>query len=346
MLQKFKSNMRAYFSNGPKTALIVMLVLICGGIGLFSMEKSINIVIDGEETSVITFKGSVEDVLKKNRIILGPKDEVQPELKSSIKSGDTITIEKAVNVELEIDGEIKTVLTNADSIEEMLAEEGIQIASEDKVSPSTEEQIQNGLKIVVTRINTKIEKKVEPIQFATEIRKDSTLKEGHKKVVQEGTTGEKEVNIKVVYKDGKEVSREVVEEKVIKKPSNKIVAQGTLKSMNLSRGGNIAYSEKIRMMSTAYTSSFRDTGKRPDDKYFGITASGTKAKRNPEGYSSVAVDPNVIPLGTKLYVDGYGYAIAEDVGSAIKGNKIDVYLNSDAECYRWGRRYVDVYIVK
>ncbi len=346
MLQKFKSNMRAYLSNGPKTALIVMLILICVGIGVFSMEKSINILINGEEISVMTYKSSVEDVLKKNRIILGPKDIVEPQLKSKLKSGDTIRIEKAVNVELEIDGKTKAILTNADRIEEMFSEEGIQLSKEDKISPAKEEKIKNGLKIVVTRINTKIEKKIESIQFATEIRKNNSLKDGHKQVVQEGTTGEKEVNIKVIYENGKEVSRAVVAEKVIKNPSNKIVAMGTLKTMNLSRGGDIAYAEKIRMKSTAYTSSLKDTGKRPGDKYFGMTASGTRAKRNQEGYSSVAVDPNVIPLGTKLYIDGYGYAIAEDVGGAIKGNKIDVYLDSDAECYRWGVRYVDVYVVK
>ncbi|MFU0825773.1 ubiquitin-like domain-containing protein [Clostridium sp.] len=346
MLQKLKSDIRTYFSNGPKVLFIAVLISMCGIIGLFNAEKSVNIVIDGQEISVMTYRSNVEDILKKNSIVLGPKDIVKPDLNSKIKSGDTIRIEKAVNVELEMDGKTKTILTNADSVGELLEEEGVVLGKEDKVSPSKEEHIKNNLKIAITRMNTKIEKKVEPIEFATEIKKDSSLKEGHKKVVQEGTAGEKEVNIKVVYKNGKEISREVVEEKIVKKPTTKIIAMGTMKEVKLSRGGSVSYSKKYRMRATAYTASYRDTGKNPGDRGFGLTASGTRVKRVPEGYSTVAVDPQIIPLGTKLYVEGYGYAIAEDTGSAIKGNKIDLYFSSDAQVDRWGARYVNVYVIK
>lgn len=78
----------------------------------------------------------------------------------------------------------------------------------------------------------------------------------------------------------------------------------------------------------------------------GITASGLKPVRNPDGISTIAVDPNVIPLGTKVYVSGYGLAIAADTGGAIKGNIIDVFLNSHEECISWGRRQVTVQILE
>ena len=78
----------------------------------------------------------------------------------------------------------------------------------------------------------------------------------------------------------------------------------------------------------------------------GITASGLKPVRNPDGISTIAVDPNVIPLGTKVYVSGYGIAIAADTGGAIKGNIIDVYLNTHEECISWGRRNVTVQILE
>ena len=91
------------------------------------------------------------------------------------------------------------------------------------------------------------------------------------------------------------------------------------------------YTDSLRMRATAYTADYASTGKGPGDSGFGITASGTVAKRNKGSYSSVAVDPRVIPLGTKLYVEGYGYAIAEDTGGAIKGNSIDLFFNSSSE---------------
>lgn len=78
----------------------------------------------------------------------------------------------------------------------------------------------------------------------------------------------------------------------------------------------------------------------------GTTALGLKPIRNPNGLSTIAVDPNVIPLGTKVYVSGYGLAIAADTGGAIKGNIIDVFLNSYEECYSWGRRQVTVQILE
>lgn len=82
--------------------------------------------------------------------------------------------------------------------------------------------------------------------------------------------------------------------------------------------------------------------------YYGhaTTALGLKPVRNPNGLSTIAVDPNVIPLGTKVYVSGYGLAIAADTGGAIKGNIIDVFLNSYEECYSWGRRQVTVQILE
>lgn len=77
----------------------------------------------------------------------------------------------------------------------------------------------------------------------------------------------------------------------------------------------------------------------------GITASGMAPKRNPDGISTVAVDPSVIPYGTAMYIEGYGYAVAADCGSGIKGNMIDLYLNSEQECINWGVRNVNVTIL-
>ncbi|MGV8980583.1 3D domain-containing protein [Clostridium sp.] len=77
----------------------------------------------------------------------------------------------------------------------------------------------------------------------------------------------------------------------------------------------------------------------------GFTSSGSRTNRDPNGYSTIAVDPRVIPIGSKVYVEGYGYAIASDTGSAIKGNIIDVFFNTEAEVLNWGRRNVKIRII-
>ncbi|NFO24377.1 DUF348 domain-containing protein [Clostridium botulinum] len=349
MFNKIKDNITTYFSNGPKKIVFVsVLISICATLGvLISMEKSVRIVIDGKETSVMTYKSNVSSILNKNNIAIGPKDIVEPDLQSNIKTGDTIKIRKAINVQLAIGKEVKKVLTAADTVEEMLSQEKIALGKEDKISVPKEKVIKNGDKISITRVNTKIEKKIQSIEFCTEIKKDESLKDGVKKVVQEGKAGQREINEKVIYQNGKEVSREVVNQFIVQQPTKKVIAMGTAKerSARLSRGSSINHSKRLRMRSTAYTASYNDTGKRPGDSGFGITASGTRVKRNAGGYSTVAVDPSVIPLGTKLYIEGYGYAIAEDTGGAIKGNRIDLYFNSDSQVSKWGVRYVDVYIV-
>lgn len=101
-----------------------------------------------------------------------------------------------------------------------------------------------------------------------------------------------------------------------------------------SRGWDSAprrYSRVIEAKSTAYS---------PESAGGYITYSGTRVR-----HGVVAVDPRVIPLGTRMYIEGYGYAVAEDTGGSIKGNKIDVaFLNTD-ECYQWGVRDVTVYIL-
>jgi 3D (Asp-Asp-Asp) domain-containing protein len=158
-------------------------------------------------------------------------------------------------------------------------------------------------------------------------------------VVRKGKQGEKEVTIKMVYEDGKEVSKKIVSEKVLSEPVNGVVEEGVKTTLVTSRG-QINFSKAISMSATAYDATFESCGKHPGDPQYGITYSGLKVRPG-----IVAVDPRVIPLGTWLYVDGYGEALAADIGGAIKGNKIDLYYESPADVRKFGRRPVKVYIL-
>lgn len=93
--------------------------------------------------------------------------------------------------------------------------------------------------------------------------------------------------------------------------------------------------KKLSMTSTAYTASCKGCS--------GTTATGINLKNNPS-MKLIAVDPNVIPLGSKVYVEGYGYAIAGDTGGAIKGRKIDIFISSHSQAVAWGRKTVNVYV--
>lgn len=130
-------------------------------------------------------------------------------------------------------------------------------------------------------------------------------------------------------------AREAAEQKtreLAQAASNK--SNSTSSPVAINRGGSAPtkFSQVLNMEATAYSDN-------------GFTAMGYKTSRNPNGYSTIAVDPRVIPLGTRVYVENYGYAVACDIGGAIQGNIIDLYLPSDEEANSWGRRSVKVYIV-
>ncbi|EPY2307649.1 3D domain-containing protein [Clostridium sporogenes] len=150
---------------------------------------------------------------------------------------------------------------------------------------------------------------------------------------------EKKALSNVKEKENQIVASEAAKAKEAEENSKqaKEVASNNSNSSNgetLSRGesNSTSYSKVMVMEATAYAGD-------------GITASGNGTSRNPNGYSTIAVDPRVISIGTRVYVEGYGYAIAHDTGGAIKGNRIDLFMNSEAECNSWGRRTVKVYVI-
>ncbi|AIQ12111.1 hypothetical protein PDUR_09400 [Paenibacillus durus] len=103
----------------------------------------------------------------------------------------------------------------------------------------------------------------------------------------------------------------------------------------------------FKMTATGYTAGFESTGKHPSHPEYGITYSGVKVRRDKNAVSTIAADPKVLPLGSILYVPGYGYAIVADTGSAIKGHKIDLYFSTTKQVYReWGKQLVEVQLIK
>lgn len=179
----------------------------------------------------------------------------------------------------------------------------------------------------------KIEQR-EPIPYPTLRRSSTELRNGTSKTVRAGINGIKQTIYRVTLKDEEEVRRELVSSKVLRKPVPEIVAIGN--RGNLPSRGYFSGRKVLTMVATGYSPAPEENG----GNRSGRSAIGLKV-----GYGIVAVDPKFIPLGTRLYIDGYGYAVAADTGGAIKGNRIDLGHDTRGKARQVGRRKVTVHIL-
>jgi 3D (Asp-Asp-Asp) domain-containing protein len=183
----------------------------------------------------------------------------------------------------------------------------------------------------------------EEIPYDTYEFETTSVRDGVSHVRQEGAAGEQEVTTAVVRIGGKEKERGITGINIVSEPVSKIIdigIGGRLGTKTDTSAPDFHYNRKLVMNASAYTAGFGCTGKHPWDPWYGITASGRRVQPG-----IVSVDPTVIPLGTHLYVEGYGFSVAADVGGAIKGNKIDLYYEEIEDALRFGRRDLTVYIL-
>ncbi len=172
----------------------------------------------------------------------------------------------------------------------------------------------------------------EPIPYPTLRKSSSELRSGSSKTVRAGINGEKKITYRVTLKDGVEIRRETVTTKTLKNPVPEVITVGS--RTTLASRGYLSGRKMIVMSATGYSPSPSENGGSSR------TATGLKI-----GHGIVAVDPKFIPLGTRLYIEGYGHAVAGDTGGAIKGNRIDLGHDTMSASNRFGRKKVKVYIL-
>lgn len=356
------------------TALMLAATASCGFVYTASANEitltEINEFTGQSNTTVIkTHASSVEEILDEHGMSVSEADKISvsssepaateepaQENTDGGQAGDitgdaNIVVMRGKQVTVKTkDGEQVVNVTKADA-KAALEEAGITVGENDEVKA-------DGDVIELVSVTEKEEVTTEPVPFETEYVEDDTLAAGETKVSTEGREGEKTIIHKITFKDGVEVNRELVSEDITKEPVNKVVLKGTkpaatpgptVSQASAVTGGSDtgntidghSYSKKITMRATAYSTHPSENG--------GYTVS---AMGNPLGHGIVAVDPSVIPLGSKVYVaaaDGswvYGVASAEDTGGAIKGNKIDLcYEGSVSEVNTFGVRDCVVYIL-
>lgn len=323
-----------------KLAAVIMVCLVLTTSLVYGwMKKDIIVSDSGKEIRISTFKNTVENALNEENIKIGPYDKVDISMTEKLKDGLSISIQRAKKVNIKTKDSNMFIMTTATTVENALKEAKILVESMDRVEPAMNAEIENDMKVSVIKVEEKLVNQNVQIDYKNEIKKLDSLAKGLVNVVRKGQTGQKQVSIKVVYEDGKEVSRQIVSEKIIKEPVNGIVEEGAKTTLVTSRG-QIGFTRVIKMTATAYDATFESCGKTPDNPHYGITYSGLRVRPG-----IVAVDPRVIPLGTWLYVEGYGEALAADIGGAIKGNRIDLYYDSPKDVSKFGKRTVKVYVL-
>ncbi|EDN9404937.1 resuscitation-promoting factor [Listeria monocytogenes] len=310
--------------------------------------RQITINDNGTKKDVWSTKGNVADLLKDENITTRPQDVLNVALDTKLKNGLEVNINRAIQLSLQNGAKKDTVWTTKTKVSDLLAEKNIKLDQDDRVSPAKDSNLKEKMTVEVTYVNSKAEKKNEQVKFETVYKEDDSLNKGVEKVVQEGKNGKKVVEYKVTFENGKEKKRDVIKENVTSNKTDKVVVRGTKEKVVATPVSNVSTSSATSSSSSSASStpSGGKTYKMESTAYSGggTTAYGINLSANP-GLKVIAVDPRIIPLGSKVWVEGYGEAIAGDTGGAIKGNIVDVYFPNESQCYSWGRRMVTVKVL-
>lgn len=329
----------------------------------WEQAEQYTVMVDGEATSAWTTDNTVEDILAKADIEVTEHDKVSPALEEEVDADTAISIEKAYEVTI-LDGlEEKKVWSTSTTVADFLKQQKITLGELDRVENDLDEKVVPNSKVKVVRVEKVTDVVEDSVKFAVETKKDSSLLKGKEKLVQKGENGVVEKTYDVVKENGKEVKRDLKNEKVVKEPTKQVNAVGTkVVVASVSRGAQPkekaapakktdsapevktasassaapAGGKEFYVSATAYTASCAGCS--------GITATGINLKANP-GLKVIAVDPSVIPLGSKVWVEGYGHAIAGDTGGAIKGNKIDLFVADKSAALSFGRKQVKIKVL-
>lgn len=311
---------------------------------------------EGINTSV-TVKTRVDEVgelLNEQGIAVGNTDKINIAEDTELNDNEEIIVRRGKEIKVVTPSSEETVVVTSADTHEALREAGYAADAMDEIKMDGE-NIAASETVELRSVYSTYENVTEDIPFETIYEEDESLYEGEETVAFEGAAGQKTISYKVdMYEDGTEKSRTVMSETITAEPVDAVIKKGTKKkpvptsapvqktaSETAGTINGYKYTKKITMSGTAYTNS------PAENAGYSVTAMGTQLRRG-----VAAVDPSVIPLGSRLYVvsaDGsfvYGTAVAEDTGGAIKGNKIDLCFTSSGEAKSFGRRDCIVYVLE
>lgn len=359
--------------NSKKVQLLILLSLVLTltlGVYIYS-GKEIDLEVDGNKTNMVSYSKTVEEFLQKEEVDFQEGAYINLPLDTKIEDKlNIIIINPKTYIIKEKDG-IKEIRSIYETVGEVIKDQEIELEELDYTAPTLAERLEEGATIEIFRVREEVVVTKSKIEFEKKKENTNSLYKGKTKLKQKGQEGELTTHTKQRFVNDVLEKSEVLKEEVTVEKKDNIILVGTkavpkpapapktatrsksrtaaktttskklTNSKAPSRGGSRNVARSMVMSASAYDLSYQSTGKRPGDRGYGITASGMKA-----GPGVVAVDPRVIPLGTRLYIEGYGNAIAGDTGGAIKGNRIDLFFSSHSAAMNFGRRSVNVQILQ
>ncbi|MFJ7890451.1 ubiquitin-like domain-containing protein [Lysinibacillus xylanilyticus] len=340
---------------------------IVNGIAIsWEQGKEVTISVDGNRSKVWTTETQVKDILKEANIEVSEYDLLAQGLDTEIGADNKIDIQKAFQVSL-VDGVNKRqVWSTSTTVANFLKQQGIQLNEFEHVENyNLKDVLTPESKITIVRVEKVIDVVEESLDFAIRKEQDASLQEGKEKVVTEGQKGLRTKTYEIIKENGKVVAKKLKSKNIVKEPQNQVVAVGTKTIVhNMASTDNIASTDSIPntaskdsigskstvllgstepvsgsefyVIATAYTPYCKGCT--------GTSATGINLRLNPE-MKAIAVDPSVIKLGSKVWVEGYGTAVAVDTGGAIKGNKIDILVQTEIQAINWGVKRVRIKVL-
>lgn len=296
---------------------------------------------DNKQQQLTTTAATVADFLHQRGISPLPDDAVQPSLGTPLADGLRVSYRPGVTVMLRLRGVMEKITTSAETVGALLAQHNVTLGTNDYVLPREDRQIASGETIRVVHVSRWVERKHEIERPVTEHRLSLNLPPLASKTIAHGSPAVREKVVQYTrYDDSRHVDATVIASHVVRPGKPKVVVSGVVAYGRYARLAKQEVNQVVRlanaafdMLATAY-----------DPHCYGC--SGTTAIGLPAGFGIVAVDPRVIPLGTRLYIEGYGPALAGDTGGAIKGNRIDLGFNSYESAIHFGERPVRVFVLK
>ncbi|WP_251444244.1 3D domain-containing protein [Veillonella intestinalis] len=326
-----KKHMTSLVKRHTGLVLLLLAMVFITISGFAWNEKSVTIIADGETRVVKTHLNSADGILHDAGIALGSKDAILLST-ATVQNGTELTVVRAFPVKVTVDGVASEVMTVQTTAQGLADELGYKAPNYVPLGDS-DTHLQAGSEVAIARVTSRSVKTYEkPVEVQVIRQRDDSMHVGEQEVVQEGTAGLVSVQEEILYQDGKEIKKQIISQNDIKQMVPTIIKEGSRDVVETSRGV-VRYREVLTMEASAYLPG--------DGDGRGITATGMVARRG-----VVAVDPNVIPLGTRLYIPGYGMAIAADTGGAIRGHRIDLLMDSYGEAMEFGRQSIEVYVLQ